>query len=141
MRGAFVTSCLLVLLCSCGGKADYPPAPFDGTSVRIRVAGLPEKEPRFYSLSLDGKRIDFLVIKIDGEIGAYFDACLECYRQKLGFRYEEGRMTCKACGVKLPLDILKTGFGGCFPIHLRGTLSNDMFVITKEALLAGRAYF
>jgi len=99
------------------------------------------KQPRFYSLSIEGKNISFFLVRVNGEIQAYFNACKECYPKKLGFSSETGYMKCRACDERWPLESLRDGIGSCYPIPLRGTLKGDESVITREVILEGLKFF
>jgi uncharacterized membrane protein len=99
------------------------------------------RQPSFYSLSIENKKISFFLVKVNGGIRAYFNACRECYPKKAGFSFEEGYIKCKACNERWPLESLQDGIGSCYPIPLRGNLKGDKYVITREALLEGIKFF
>ena len=119
----------------------YIAAPFNGYTSEIDVSTLMPKQPRFYSLSIDGKKISFFLVKVDGEIQSYFNACRACYPKKLGFSFEEGYMKCRSCNERWPLESLRDGIGGCCPIPLKGGLNGDKYVINREALAEGMIFF
>jgi len=119
----------------------YIAAPFNGYTSEIDVSTLMPKQPRFYSLSIDSKKISFFLIKVNGEIQSYFNACRECYPKKLGFSFEEGYMKCRSCNERWPLESLRDGIGGCYPIPLKGVLKGDKYVIPREALVEGMKFF
>jgi uncharacterized membrane protein len=119
----------------------YPEAPFDGNSVRIELADVPEKKPVFFSFSTDTRRINFFLFKTNGDIESYFDACGKCYPQKLGFRLEGNRVVCRACEVSYHLDDLKAGIGSCYPIKLKGRVEGNTFIIDKQDILKGDKFF
>jgi len=135
--------CLTVafFLCACESHPAYQGAPFDGNKSEIDISNLKENQPEFYSVVLDGKTVIFFLIKVNGEIQSYFDACQECFRNKLGFRFNEGCIQCKACDMKYPPGALKEGIGSCAPIHLKGSLQENRYIITREALIEGKKYF
>ncbi len=138
-RILFLLLCVLTIVLSCDKKSSYREAPFDGSSVLIDVKNMKEGTAEFYSLVLDGKRINFFLLVMNGNINSFFDACLECYPKKLGFRVDGRYVVCKACNVRYPLDELR--MGGCYPIHLKGSIKDGKYIITREALKAGRDYF
>ncbi len=131
----------MCFLISCARGPSYAAAPFNGLTSEIDVSNLMPKQPLFYSLSIDGKKISFFLVKVNGEIQSYFNACKECYPQKLGFSFEEGYMKCRSCNERWPLESLRDGIGGCYPIPLKGLLKGDKYVITREALLEGLQFF
>lgn len=131
--------CILTIVLSCDKKPSYKQAPFDGSSVVIDVRNMKEGTAEFYSLVLDGKRINFFLLKIKGTIHSFFDACLECYPRKLGFRIDGRYAVCRACNVRYPIDELR--IGGCYPIRLKGSIEDGRYIIAKEDLKAGYDYF
>ncbi len=137
----FLVLMIPFLTLSCSNRKGYTPAPYDGSRATIDVSGLPERDPAFYSVTIENTRVDFFLIRIGDDVRSYFDACKQCYRKRLGFRYENGRMVCKYCNVSYPIEDLKTGLGGCYPIRLKGSRQNGTFTITKEAFESGLQYF
>ncbi len=130
-----------IFLCACESHSAYRRAPFDGNKSEIDISNFKENEPEFYSVVLDGQTVNFFLIRINSEIQSYFDACRECFRKKLGFRFNEGCIQCKACNVKYPPEALKEGIGSCAPIHLKGSLQENRYIITREAFIEGKKYF
>jgi uncharacterized membrane protein len=119
----------------------YPQASFDGNSVRIAVKEFQEKEPVFYTFRDDRSRINYFVVKLDGAFQSYFDACAKCYLKKSGYRRDGNRIVCRTCDVNYSVNDLKEGIGSCYPIKLEGRVEGDVYIIDKEALLAGKKYF
>lgn len=137
-----LVSCLALLFlasCTCGPK--YREAPFDGNMVSFNAASLAEGVPEFYSVTIDGRRIGFFIVKVQGEVQSYFDACLGCYPKKLGFRVDGNHVICRSCNIRYPIEELKTGVGSCYPIRLAGKTENGVYRITREALKEGGNYF
>jgi uncharacterized membrane protein len=141
MRRISILLCLLFLFSACSRKPVYPAAPFDGNSIRIELAEIPEQQPVFFTFSANAKGINFFLFKADGKVEAYFDACGKCYPRKLGFRLEGNRVVCRACDVSYHLDDLKDGIGSCYPIKLKGRIEGNTFVIDKQDILNGEKYF
>ncbi len=131
----------MYILISCAKGPSYIQAPFNGDTSAIDVNALMPKQPRFYSLTIEGKKISFFLVKVNGEIQSYFNACKECYPEKSGFRFEEGHMKCRSCDERWPLENLRDGIGGCRPIPLKGTLRGEKYIVTREALLEGMKFF
>lgn len=131
----------VILLFSCNQKPSYRSAPFDGQKVSIDVGLLREAVPEFYSVVLEGKKINFFVLLENGEVASYLDACKECYFKKLGYRHDNGAMVCRACNVRFPLEKLDTGIGGCYPIRLHGSRVGDAYIVDRDALRPGIKYF
>ena len=141
MRLLLALSCLMYILISCAKEPSYIQAPFNGYTSEMDVSTLMPKQPRFYSLSIEDKNISFFLVKVNGEIQSYFNACKECYPKKLGFSFEEGYVKCRSCNERWPMESLRDGTGGCYPIPLEGVLKGDKYVITREALLEGLQFF
>lgn len=115
--------------------------PFNDNRISVDIRKLKEGLPEFYSAAVEGKKVDFFVIRDAGAVTSYFDACKECYFKKMGYRYEKGHVVCKACNIRFPLDRLDTGIGGCYPIRLPGLTNGDIYIISREDLAAGLKYF
>ena len=130
-----------VLLLSCSVEHKHQEAPANGSKVKIETSVLKDGIPVFYSF-IDGEDvIDFFVLRYDADINAYFDACKQCFQNKLGFRYEEDNILCNSCNVGYPISKIKQGVGGCYPIKLKGKLVGDIFEIERDSLLKGKKYF
>jgi uncharacterized membrane protein len=132
---------LVLLFSSCSKKPVYQEAPFDGNSVRIGLAGIPEQKPVFFTFSAKTVGINFFLLKTKGNVESYFDACGKCYPRKLGFRCEGERVLCRACDVSYRLEDLKDGIGSCYPIKLEGRVEGNAFVIDKQDILKGEKFF
>ena len=132
---------IIILFSSCSKKPVYREAPFDGSSLRIELASLPEKKPVFFTFFSNKLGINFFLLKRNGNIESYFDACGKCYPRKLGFRLGNDRVVCRACDVSYRLDDLKEGIGSCYPIKLEGRVEGKTFVIDRNDILKGKKFF
>jgi len=141
MKVLFLFAAVLLFAGSCNHKPHYGTVPLDNRQASIDISSLRESVPEFYTAVLEGKRVDFFLVMMNGEISSYFDACKECYFKKLGYHNDAGAMVCRACNVRFPLDRLNTGIGGCYPIRLKGTREGNTYVIAREDLEAGRKLF
>jgi uncharacterized membrane protein len=141
MRFLIIPALMATLLFSCTKSVPYHELSFDGNSVKIDLAGIRENQPEFYSVEIDGKRLSFFVVLINGGVQSYFNACAKCYPRKLGFSSNGGQMRCRACNAKYQLDQLKEGIGSCYPIRLKGVVKKESYIITKEAFLEGVKLF
>ena len=134
--------CLLLLFTACAKVPVYSAAPFDGNKVRIELNSLTEKKALFYTFQYRGsKKINYFVIRIDGEVQSYFDACIKCYPRKLGYQAHNDRLVCRACNVDYSVYDLKDGIGSCYPIKLKGHAEGYFYLIDKDDLLQGIKYF
>lgn len=145
MRG-FAGACVALSLCAlflaaCARKPEHPEVPGQGDVVRIDVNDLREGDCRFFSYLHEGKRIDYMVLMVDGQVHSYFDACARCYPRKLGYKAAGGEVVCRACGETYALRALKKGAGSCYPIPLEGKLEGGSYLIRTDALAAGARYF
>ena len=130
-----------LLVCGCARKPVYRQAPVEGGSVKIGLAGLQEKSPEFYTFYDKGKGINYFVLKVDGSVQSYFDACSKCYPKKGGYRLDKDRVDCRTCDVHYSINDLKDGIGSCYPIKLPGRIEGPAYVIDGKDLLAGEKYF
>ena len=141
MKFLLISAILTTLVLSCTKSTPYRELPFDGHMAKISLSGIREDQPEFYSVVIDGKKVSFFLVMINGEIQSYFNACARCYPKKMGFRPEGGYMKCRACDAKYPSEALKEGIGSCSPIPLEGVQKKKTYIITREALLKGTRFF
>ncbi len=131
----------VLFLFSCAKKPVYPEARFDGGNVRIALNDLQEKKPVFFTFHAGDKRINYFVVKVDGAVQSYFDACAKCFPKKAGYRLERSRVICRTCAVRYEVEDLKDGIGSCYPIKLPGRLLGETYIISRKDILAGGRYF
>ena len=141
MRYLFVILFAASLLSSCNNQSSFKQISLDGSIAEVDTKSLIDNQPEFYTVTLDGRKINFFVVMVNGEVQSYFNVCLTCYPKKLGFRFKDGGVICRTCNVSYPVDSLKDGIGNCYPIKLKGLRENDKYVISKEDLRAGWKYF
>lgn len=108
--------------------------PDNDQNIVINVEQLSGKKPRFYEINAGNKKIEFFVVKLDGQPGAYLNRCRKCFNSGLGFSFEEDTVRCKTCNEKFPLSELPTGVGSCHPIRVMGILNGGKFVIERKAV-------
>lgn len=124
----------LLLLISCSRQPVYPVPAIEGSDIVIDAGTLGPDIPKFYTYHYRGKNINFFVIKINGEILSFLDACINCYPAKLGYRFDSGYIICKRCNVKYSVSEVEKGFGGCFPICISGHLREGKYRIPVSEL-------
>lgn len=139
MRVDFIFIIIALVLGGCAEKPSYPEAPVSGELIRLDIPD--SRGPVFYSYTHEGRRIDFFLVKVNGSVESYLDACKKCYPKKLGYRPDGGEILCRACGLRFPLNKLREGVGSCQPIALKGRLAGDSYVIEKKDIISGAAYF
>lgn len=128
--------CIVVLsLCaSCNRQPRYPAPTRIGQNVAVDAASLREEVPAFFTYEYQGRPISFFIVKINGRVSSFLDACASCYLHKQGYRYDDGRVTCRACGMKFSLYQLEKGIGGCYPIKIEGRMENENYLIPLAEL-------
>lgn len=124
----------LFLHTACTRQPEYPPAPQIGQNIVIDASGLQPEVPNFFSYNFQGKRISYFVLKIQGKVLSFLDACSSCYPHKRGYRYKDGSITCQTCDVKFSIYQLEKGLGSCFPIKIEGKMEDGKYIIPVAAL-------
>jgi len=135
MYKAITSILILFALLSCAKKDQYPIVTQSDGKIKIDVSDLKEGVPKFLSYKEKDKTINFIIIKTGGKISSYFDACLKCYKKKQGYKYDDGWLLCKACGIRYPVESLE-GVGSCYPIPIEGRLEGNLYIIKSETLLS-----
>lgn len=137
-------SLLLFLLCmnACVRQPEYQPAERRGGDIVVQTSALQDGVPRYFSHWHEGIAIRFFVVKTEGKPGAFLDACMKCYPQKLGFRYDNGSVICRACSERYPVSEIEDGVGSCYPIKLGGRAEGGEYRISVADLeKKGGGYF
>lgn len=118
----------------------------DGDPIVIPIADL-STDARFFSYDTTGSPsvevAYFAVIGSDGVPHVAFDACDICYDAGLGYQQRGSVMHCNNCGTEFPINNIgteNTG-SGCWPGHLRVTITDTEVVIQRADLEAGAWYF
>lgn len=124
----------LILFSGCSRQPLYPSPEVRDDSVVIKKGILTEKKPVFFSYHYNKRRINFFVIKINGKVSSYLDACAACYPKRLGFGFEEGYIYCRSCNVRYPIDDIEKGLGSCYPIKVAGEEREEEYLIPLENL-------
>ena len=129
----FASLLFIMLLSSCTKDSAYPEAQSNGTEVVIDANSLKPDAPQFFTYHSDGKEIGFFVIRIDGELFSFLDACLSCSPRR-GFSFSNGYFTCTVCGTRYSVAEVKHGIGGCYPIRAPGKLRDGKYYIDSSVL-------
>lgn len=137
---AAIFCCLAAALLSCAKKSPYQAVDARDGTVKIALSSLGEAEPSFYTFNAEGKKINFFVLRKDGDVRSYFDACARCYKYRKGYRAEDGVLVCRACNTSYSLNELD-GIGSCYPLKLKGFAVDGSYVIEREDLIKGSIYF
>jgi uncharacterized membrane protein len=138
---ALVTVFGLLLCIACSRQPSYPPAAQSGPNIVIDAAGLENDIPKFFTYQYQGRNISYFVLKIQGKIISFLDACASCYPHKMGYRYNDRHVICRFCSQEFPIDKLEKGLGNCFPIKIEGRLENGKYLILIATLEAEAGKF
>lgn len=106
----------------------------EGSDIVIDAGTLEPDIPKFYTYHYRNKNINFFVINIDGKIFSFFDACERCYPKKLGYRFDNGNVVCRACNISLPVSEIEKGLGSCAPIKLEGHVKDGKYFISASTI-------
>jgi uncharacterized membrane protein len=100
----------------------------------LDISTIPHEVPQFYSYRSGRKDVNFFVIRLQDRILSFLDACLTCYPRKLGYRHDNGFVTCRACDTRYSIYKLEKGLGGCYPIQFEGRHEKGKFLISRATL-------
>ncbi len=131
----------ILFLSYCSRQPLYPSAPINGDKVVIDITNLNEGIPAFYSYDYNKKRINFFVIRINGRVSSYLDACSSCYPKRLGFGFDNGYIYCRSCDVRYPVNEIEKGLGSCYPIKIPGEEKDGGYLISIKTLQEGANKF
>jgi len=131
---SFIFSCLP----ACSGQPTYPEPSKIGRDAVVDMSRLPSEIPKFFTYHYGGKKINFFVVKTKDTVLSFLDACVRCYTEKRGYRYDDGYVICRACNMKYPVSEIEKGFGSCYPIKIAGHVQNGKYHIPLS-LLEGQA--
>lgn len=127
---------------SSSSAASVQPTVVDDGTLRFALATFDDGKAHFYSHQVDGKTIEFFVLKSsDGVVRAAFNACDVCFLAKKGYRQDGDEMVCNNCGQRFPSHLINEVRGGCNPSPLERSIEGDQLVIRVEDIAAGAGYF
>ncbi len=135
-----LSGALFLLLAACSQQPHYPAPIRVGPDLVFEISRLKLDVPEFFSYRSGGKNINFFVLNTDHKILSFLDACVTCYPRKMGYRYEEDYVVCRACNQRFPVWKLEKGIGGCYPIRIEGRMENGKYLIPVSAIetMAGK---
>jgi len=131
---ALALSFIFSFLPACSGQPAYPEPTKIGRYALVDVSRLPSETPEFFTYHYGGKKINFFVVKSKDRVLSFLDACVRCYTEKRGYRYEGGYVICRACNMRYPVSEIEKGFGSCYPIKLAGHVQNGKYYIPLSLL-------
>jgi FTR1 family protein len=103
----------------------------EGGLVRIPIAEVSDSNLHFYSLTIDGKTVRFIVIKKPGGWGTALDACLICGPK--GYRQEGSNVICRNCAAAIYIPSIGES-GGCNPVGVHSRVEGGSILIEVAAL-------
>lgn len=119
---------------SCSSQPTYPEPPRQGDTVTVDVHALQTEVPVFFTYHHKGKKINFLVVRVDNRVLSFLDACARCYPAKKGYRFENGTLICRECNVSYSVTAAEKGAGSCVPIMIAGSLEKGRYLIPLSVL-------
>jgi hypothetical protein len=124
------------------GHEPYPLVTADSGSVRLPVTNLDDGVARFYTLMVQGRPVEFFVLKDkSGTVRAALNACEVCFPAKKGYHQEGDEMICNNCGRRFPINQIGLVHGGCNPSPLNPAVDGSSVVIQENELAAGLSMF
>lgn len=99
--------------------------------VRIPIAEVNDNKLHFFSVSIDGAPVRFIVIKKPDGWGTALDACRICGRA--GYRQDGQNVICRNCGSAIYVPTIGQA-GGCNPVGFPATAEGGTLVIHITAL-------
>lgn len=134
-RISYIIFLVVLFLASCAKQPDYPEPARTGSDVVININSLKPATPEFFTYHYNKSRnINFFVINIDGKITSFFDACERCYPKKLGYRFDNRNIVCRACDIRFTLSEVEKGLGSCAPIKLEGYVTDGKYFIPVSSI-------
>lgn len=125
---------LALVVTACAGQPEYGAPPIIGSEVVLETAPLQPGIPVFYTYFHNKKKISFFVVKQGDTVISFLDACNACYPKKRGYKFENGRVICRYCNEKYPIEQIAHGFGNCYPIRLPGRMDGAVYRIAVLSL-------
>jgi uncharacterized membrane protein len=136
---AFLGVAILVAARSQGGTVGT----VAGTDFVADESLFADNQARFFAYTTRaGQAARFFVMKsADGVVRAAMDACVVCYKQRLGYRQQGDQMVCNKCGQAFASNRINVVTGGCNPIPLERRVANGQVTVTAAALEAAAVHY
>ncbi len=147
MVSVYATSFLFILLVtaefiyakSVSALSPATPVSFSNGAVNIPLAQVSDGDLHRYIARENGTDVRFLLYKKpDGKVVAVFDACQIC--GPVGFFQGPNGIVCKNCAAPINSQSVGTP-GGCNPVPLKSSATDDSVVIREADLIAGASMF
>ncbi len=137
----FLLVVLTAALTACSQQPVHPSPAVSGRDAVIEISTLKDEVPQFFTYHYQGRNISFFVLRLNDKVASFFDACVSCYPHKLGYKYDDGSVVCRACNMRFSVYKLEKGLGGCYPIKLEGRIENGKYLIPLASLEAEAGKF
>lgn len=126
--------------------SDVTATPSEGSSIgqiSLPLSDLSNGQAKFFRYKTsNGSPVRFFVIKSsDGVYRAAADACVVCYREKMGYHQDGDDMVCNKCRKHFPSAYVNEVTGGCNPDPIRRTIQGDRLLIAASDLEARTELF
>ncbi len=111
--------------------------------IQIPLSDVSTGDPKFYEYKASNqKSVRFFVIKSsDGVYRAAADACVVCFREKMGYHQQGNDLVCNKCGKHFPSALVNEVTGGCNPDGIPRTIQGDKLLIAASELEARAELF
>ena len=111
-------------------------------AIQIPLAEVTDQAKFYEYKTANQKKVRFFVIKSsDGVYRAAADACVVCFREKMGYHQEGNDMVCNKCGKHFPSALVNEVTGGCNPDGIPRTIQGDKLLIAASELEARAELF
>jgi len=116
---------------------DATPITAQDGRVEISLGDLADSNLHFYSASVNGKKLRFLVIrKGNGDYVAALDACQIC--GWAGYRQQGQNVICRNCGAAIYVPSIGES-GGCNPVAVKSHFADGSLILDLSALAGSAA--
>jgi uncharacterized membrane protein len=133
----------IAVLVAARGGATVNDIATSGADFAADEALFADGKARFYTYTTAaGQTIRFFVMKsADGIVRAAMDACVVCYRKRLGYRQDGDQMVCNKCGQSFASTRINEVTGGCNPIPLDRQVAGGRVSIRAAALETNAVHY
>jgi uncharacterized membrane protein len=140
----FLQSSLMTFFYGCSGlPKEHQKIIATDNEIKIPMNEINDGKVHFFTYRKSGKRINFFVrTDSKGDLSAYFDACLTCYKHKKGYRTEGTDLTCNECSMNFRLaDAKWDNTKGCSPILIKSVIEKGHLIIVTDNIEKGGRLF
>ena len=111
-------------------------------AIQIPLAEITDQAKFYEYQTANQKKVRFFVIKSsDGVYRAAANACVVCYREKMGYQQQGDDMVCNKCRKHFPSALVNEVTGGCNPDGIPRAIQGDKLLIAASDLEARAELF